>query len=162
MQKWCDRPLTFFISYSPYSPIHFFLPYLFPPFHLFCSRGSRVRVLGAALVHGSRLFYCQAEQNLVSNLLRGSTCFGWGSAVQLSNYLGWIWCHFLFIIMYCMVGINYIIFFEFGLTPRHFQNVFTVIVERREQVPFCIDIQNGELMHDCSPEPLGMGTVRLK
>ena len=52
-----------------------------------------------------------------------------------------------------------------GIDPNgalHVQNVFTLIVERREQVPFSMDIENKELMYECSPEHLLMGTARLK
>ena len=34
--------------------------------------------------------------------------------------------------------------------------------ERKKQVPFSMAIENVELMHKCSPEPLRMGTVRMK
>ena len=40
-------------------------------------------------------------------------------------------------------------FLEFSLIALQVQNVFTVIVERREQVPFSMAIENGELMHEC-------------
>ena len=53
-------------------------------------------------------------------------------------------------------------FSGFSLIALHVQNVFTVIVERREQVPFRMAIENGELMHECSPEHLRIGTARLK
>ena len=33
---------------------------------------------------------------------------------------------------------------------------------RREQVPFSMTIENGELMHECFPKHLRMGTARLK
>ena len=33
---------------------------------------------------------------------------------------------------------------------------------RREQVPFSMAIENGELMHECFPKHLHMGTARLK
>ena len=40
-------------------------------------------------------------------------------------------------------------FLEFRLIDLHVQNVFTVIVERCEQVPFSMAIENGELIHEC-------------
>ena len=52
-------------------------------------------------------------------------------------------------------------FFKFNLIALNGQNVFTVIVERREQVPFSMAIENGELMHECSPEHLRR-SARLK
>ena len=54
------------------------------------------------------------------------------------------------------------LFLEFSLIALHVQNVFTVMVERREQVPFSMAIEHGKLMHECSPEHLRMGTARLK
>ena len=39
--------------------------------------------------------------------------------------------------------------------------MLSVIVERREQVPLSMAIENGVLMHECSPEHLRMGTARL-
>ena len=53
-------------------------------------------------------------------------------------------------------------FYNLILIALHVQNVFTVIVEQREQVPFSMAIENGELMQDCSLEHLRMGTARLK
>ena len=37
-----------------------------------------------------------------------------------------------------------------------------VFAERKKQVTFSIAIENVELMHECSPEHLRKGTVRLK
>ena len=54
------------------------------------------------------------------------------------------------------------LFLEFSLIAPHFQNAFTVIVARRDQVPFSMAIENGELMHECSPEHLRIGTAILK
>ena len=42
-----------------------------------------------------------------------------------------------------------ILFLEFCLTAST-QNVFTVIAEQREQVPFSMAIENGEHMQECS------------
>ena len=53
------------------------------------------------------------------------------------------------------------LFLEFSLLALHVQNVFTVTVERRDQVPFSMAIENGELMHECCPEHLRMATARL-
>ena len=54
------------------------------------------------------------------------------------------------------------LFLEISWIGLQVQNVFTVIVERRKQVPFSMAIENGELMRECSPEHLRMGTARLK
>ena len=54
------------------------------------------------------------------------------------------------------------VFLKFSLIALHFQNVFTVIVERRQQVPFSMAMGNGELMHECSPEHFLMGEAGLK
>ena len=43
-----------------------------------------------------------------------------------------------------------------GTSPRK------SIGARREQVPFSMAIENGELMHECFPKHLRMGTARLK
>ena len=43
-------------------------------------------------------------------------------------------------------------FLEFSLIALHVQNVFTVIVERRQQVPFSTPIENWKLMHECYPK----------
>ena len=51
---------------------------------------------------------------------------------------------------------------EFSSTAFRFQNVFTFIAERRGPVPFSMAKENIELMHECSPEHLRMGRVRLK
>ena len=55
-------------------------------------------------------------------------------------------------------------FLEFLLMDLQVQNVFTVIVERREQVPFSMATENGELMHECCAweQPLRIRTSRLK
>ena len=53
----------------------------------------------------------------------------------------------------------FVLFLEFSLKALHFQKVFPVIVERREQVPFSMCIENGELIHEYSPEHWRVGTV---
>ena len=42
-----------------------------------------------------------------------------------------------------------------------FQNVIPAIAERRKKIPFSMDIENEELMHECSPEHFRMGTARF-
>ena len=54
------------------------------------------------------------------------------------------------------------LFLEISWIGLQVQNVFSVIVERRKQVPFSMAIENGELMRECSPEHFRMGTARLK
>ena len=51
---------------------------------------------------------------------------------------------------------------EFSLIALHVQNVFTVLVERRVQVPFSMAIENGELVYECSPEHMRKETERFK
>ena len=48
------------------------------------------------------------------------------------------------------------------LIAIHFQNIFTVIVEQREQVPFSLVRESWELVHEGSPKHLLMVTARLK
>ena len=55
-----------------------------------------------------------------------------------------------------------ILYLELKLIAPHVQNVFTVIVEQREQLPFSVAIENGKLMHECYSEHFGMETARLK
>ena len=57
------------------------------------------------------------------------------------------WCHSLV----CLVQ-----FLITGTSPQK------SIGARREQVPFSMTIENGELMHDCFQIHLRMGTARLK
>ena len=61
--------------------------------------------------------------------------------------------------VWCSQVLFFVFFSEFSLTALYIQNVFTVIVERREQVPFSMAVENGELMHECSPTHLCMGTI---
>ena len=57
-------------------------------------------------------------------------------------------------------GLNYcFLFLEFSVIALHFQNVFTVLVERREQVPFSMAMENEELMRESSPEHLRITTA---
>ena len=51
---------------------------------------------------------------------------------------------------------------KFYLIALDSHNVYIVIEVRREQVPFSMAIENMELMHECSPKHLRMGTARLK
>ena len=44
--------------------------------------------------------------------------------------------------------VYFFLFSEFSLIARQVQNIFTVIAERREQVPFSVAIENGELMQE--------------
>ena len=40
--------------------------------------------------------------------------------------------------------------------------MFSVLSLSEERVPFSMAMENGELMHECSPEHLRMGTAILK
>ena len=40
--------------------------------------------------------------------------------------------------------------------------LFLAFTERKKKVPFSMDIGNGELMHECFPKHLRMGTARMK
>ena len=51
---------------------------------------------------------------------------------------------------------------EYSLTAVHFQNGFAVIADRGEQFQLSMAIENVVFMHECSPEHLRMGTVRLQ
>ena len=39
---------------------------------------------------------------------------------------------------------------------------FIVLTERKKKVPFSMAIGNEELMHECFPKHLGIGTARMK
>ena len=65
----------------------------------------------------------------------------------------------LFVVSYLIAGtspqknISYLIA---GTSPQK------SIGARREKVPFSMDIENGELLHECFPKHLCMGTARRK
>ena len=40
--------------------------------------------------------------------------------------------------------------------------LFIAFTERKKKVPFSMAIGNGELMHECFPKHLRMGTARMK
>lgn len=51
---------------------------------------------------------------------------------------------------------------QFSSTAHALPEFLTVISERRVRVPFSMDIEKVELVHECSPEHMRMTTVRLK
>ena len=55
-----------------------------------------------------------------------------------------------------------IVSLEFCSTALLLPDLIAVFAERREQVPFSMAIGNGELMHECSPKYLRMGTAIMK
>ena len=61
----------------------------------------------------------------------------------------------------CLVGVSRMVCL-FSLVLIAGTSPQKSIGARREQVPFSMTIENGELMHDCFPKHLRMGTARLK
>ena len=54
------------------------------------------------------------------------------------------------------------LYLKLNLIALHFQNVFTVIIDQREKVPFRMTIETGDFVLECFLEQLRMGTIRFE
>ena len=116
-------------------------------------QGSR-RLLGAQVAVTERCFQAvRGGGNLRTRPSAGSKktpgCSSSCDCKMLSGLKGW-WKPTYWTISRSLV------YFKAGTSPQK------SIGARREQVPFSKAIENGELMHECFPKHLRMGTERLK